>query len=134
MLNCISCKFKRNVPGGNFVQCTRNGVKLSEVSEHGKRNGWFYFPFCFEPIWASGCNGFVDKTFDIETASKKDIIAMYILENSTLETKEGQILRRDIDFFETLKQDIDYSQKDLKNEDLFPQLREFILYCWGEKS
>jgi len=72
MLNCISCKFKRNVPGGYHVRCTRDGVKLTEVNDLGVRNGWFDFPSCFDPMWASGCDGFVDKTFDIVTASKED--------------------------------------------------------------
>ena len=30
-------------------------------SPHGMMNGWFNWPFNFDPIWLEGCNGFESK-------------------------------------------------------------------------
>ena len=30
-------------------------------NEHGIRNGWFAWPFNFDPVWLDACDGFKEK-------------------------------------------------------------------------
>ena len=30
-------------------------------SEHGRKNGWFHWPFNFDPIWLEACKGYTGK-------------------------------------------------------------------------
>jgi hypothetical protein len=42
----------------NFQSAAEMGVK---GNPHGFTNGWFNWPFNFDPIWLESCNGFKQK-------------------------------------------------------------------------
>lgn len=78
--DCKKCKYARRNPGTAHLSChhpdsgCRPGVngfaellkgaqtgheKLNIVGHHhGVRNGWFFWPFDFDPTWLLSCNGF----------------------------------------------------------------------------
>jgi len=40
----------------------QNGVKLTiKGHPHGIKNGWFFWPVNFDPIWLENCDGFQSK-------------------------------------------------------------------------
>jgi hypothetical protein len=55
---CYDCKHQREVPGNAHIQCVADWTSqevldiMRASSEHGRRNGWFFFPFVYDPIWA----------------------------------------------------------------------------------
>jgi hypothetical protein len=88
--NCYECKWRGNVPG-DAHSCCKNpknkeilddpllslmailagvrrydpvnldtGLKV-KGNAHGIRNGWFNWPFNFDPVWLEECNGFENK-------------------------------------------------------------------------
>lgn len=48
--NCYLCIHKRSVPGDTHISCTKPDPKMTG-NIHGIRNGWFLYPYCFDPIW-----------------------------------------------------------------------------------
>jgi len=98
--DCYKCTHRGNVPGSAHSSCkhpsaahltsgsigqlisvltgSRNGAILTPPnnlqilgSEHGKRNGWFNWPFNFDPIWLENCTGFTPKGGEIDAKSNK---------------------------------------------------------------
>lgn len=88
--NCYDCKYRRNLAGNAHSKCahpesvsedalgelmailasvqrvspvTTTGAKILNIkgSSHGIRNGWFNWPFNFDPIWLESCSGFTPK-------------------------------------------------------------------------
>jgi len=64
-IDCYKCKFRRNIPGDCHSSCSHPNVGENAVeklgiqgSPHGIRNGWFMWPFNFDPVWLQNCNGF----------------------------------------------------------------------------
>ena len=56
--NCYNCKNHRTVPGDCHIQCNKPDPNM-KGNLHGIVNGWFYYPFLFDPIWCdSNCNNF----------------------------------------------------------------------------
>jgi len=47
---CYQCKHKRNVPGDAHISCSKSDPQVRGDS-HGIKNGWFIYPFVFDPIW-----------------------------------------------------------------------------------
>lgn len=47
---CYGCKHHRNVPGDAHIQCAKPDPNMTG-SSHGIKNGWFFYPFVFDPIW-----------------------------------------------------------------------------------
>lgn len=47
---CHHCKHKRSVPGNAHIQCVMPDMNMTGY-EHGIKNGWFYYPFLFDPTW-----------------------------------------------------------------------------------
>jgi hypothetical protein len=47
---CYSCRFRRNIPGDCHIMCI-NPDKNMNGNPHGIKNGWFAYPFNFDPIW-----------------------------------------------------------------------------------
>lgn len=86
--NCYKCIHRGTVPGDAHSCCkhpklvgtqdlfqqlmglvgrTERGSDAEEelgirANEHGRKNGWFYFPFNFDPCWLEACNGMTEKT------------------------------------------------------------------------
>jgi len=52
---CYQCKFRGEVPGSCHSRCEFNwNTATSEPpkgNEHGIRNGWFMWPWNFDPVW-----------------------------------------------------------------------------------
>lgn len=83
--NCYDCKYRGGVPGSAHSSCqhpdidpinpwveilaimrtpvaTPASVKLNIIgTSHGIKNGWFCWPFNFDPIWLENCDGFKKK-------------------------------------------------------------------------
>lgn len=87
--NCYKCKWQRDLAGSAHSKCVhpKNNVSLEnpllEVlsifgsvgrvpnlvsgglkvkgSEHGIKNGWFNYPFNFDPVWLLECDGYEEK-------------------------------------------------------------------------
>lgn len=61
MNECYYCINKRNVPGNAHISCV-NASKEVKGNDWGIKNGWFIYPFCFDPIWKlNSCPNFKNK-------------------------------------------------------------------------
>lgn len=56
---CYSCKHRRDVPGDAHSSC----AKPSRVTAnpYGIKSGWFFYPFNFDPVWLTSCEGYEPK-------------------------------------------------------------------------
>lgn len=60
--NCWDCKHKRTVPGDAHIKCVKPDPKMTG-NQHGIKNGWFYYPLLFDPIWRTKeCDNYESKT------------------------------------------------------------------------
>ena len=58
---CWSCKFKEEVPGDYHIKCINPDSEMTG-NPHGIKNGWFFYPFLFDPIWKEKlCRNFEGK-------------------------------------------------------------------------
>ena len=52
---CYFCKFRATIPGDAHTRCTHNffesGLPHPQGDPHGRRNGWWFFPLNFDPVW-----------------------------------------------------------------------------------
>ena len=55
---CYSCQNRENIPGNAHSRCSKKGGVTIFAKKHGFDNGWFSFPFNFDPVWIVACNGF----------------------------------------------------------------------------
>ena len=58
--NCNDCKHVRPVPGDAHKSCANRIAKV-KGNPTGVRNGWFSWPFNFDPSWLVSCDGFGKK-------------------------------------------------------------------------
>lgn len=88
---CYRCIYRRDVPGSAHSGCVHPKAggndpglsalailasvgRMSPVADvvgadalnisanpHGIRNGWFNWPFNFDPVWLANCDGFTSK-------------------------------------------------------------------------
>ena len=57
---CHSCKNKRLVPGNTHISCSKPYLE-TKGDPHGIKNGWFYYPILFDPVWMiTECKNFED--------------------------------------------------------------------------
>lgn len=71
--NCCQCVHVRNLPGNAHKRC--NNVTAKVVGDkHGINNGWFLFPFNYDPIWLVSCDGFSDDPKDDKPTVEYDAI------------------------------------------------------------
>lgn len=47
---CSNCKHKRRVPGNAHIACAKPDPAM-KGDAHGIKNGWWYYPFLFDPVW-----------------------------------------------------------------------------------
>ncbi len=89
--DCYKCKWRGSVAGSAHSSCkhpeagtedkgnnmaellsmlahrgatpTTTGASKLEIQchPHGRRSGWFNWPFNFDPVWLTNCNGFTPK-------------------------------------------------------------------------
>lgn len=83
---CYKCKWRRSLPydahsacnhpliGGElgmltamFTDGARKRLNLSGYYQ-GIKNGWFYWPINFDPLWLKTCNGFEQQNETKQTA------------------------------------------------------------------
>jgi hypothetical protein len=50
MRECYSCTHRRNVPGNAHIACVKPDPAMTG-EPHGIKNGWFYYPMLFDPVW-----------------------------------------------------------------------------------
>jgi hypothetical protein len=58
--DCYDCEYRRDL-AGDAHSCCLNLTAHVLGSEHGTKNGWFYWPLNFDPIWLESCDGFKKK-------------------------------------------------------------------------
>jgi len=59
---CWSCVHKREVPGSAHFRCAKPDPNMTGAA-HGMRNGWFFYPDCFDPVWKEKlCDNFAEIT------------------------------------------------------------------------
>lgn len=58
--DCYACIHRRNVPGDCHSRCVNLAANV-KGNAHGIKNGWFFWPFNFDPTWLQSCDGFTEK-------------------------------------------------------------------------
>lgn len=58
--DCYDCKHRGTVPGDTHSRCKNLKASVT-ANEHGRKRGWFIWPFNFDPIWLESCTGFESK-------------------------------------------------------------------------
>lgn len=58
--NCYNCKHAQPIPGDAHFKCV---CEMAVVLGHpfGIKNGWFCWPWNFDPIWLVSCDSFEKK-------------------------------------------------------------------------
>jgi hypothetical protein len=75
--NCYKCVHRGNLPGDAHSRCNHPLASMSifvthenplgiEAAAHGIKNGWFFWPLNFDPVWLEACNGFEAKAVPTE--------------------------------------------------------------------
>lgn len=60
MNKCYSCKHCQKLPGTHHITCTCEHAGVVG-DEHGIKNGWFFHPFNFDPVWLQFCTAYEEK-------------------------------------------------------------------------
>lgn len=60
---CYKCRYRGTLPGNRHSRCTHPNKNDIEVigDKYGKSQGWFMWPFNFDPTWLVSCSGFKQK-------------------------------------------------------------------------
>lgn len=48
--DCCKCRHMRRVTGNKHIQCVKPDPDMTG-DPHGIENGWFVYPFLFDPVW-----------------------------------------------------------------------------------
>ena len=73
MLPCHGCAYRENVPGDAHSRCVfawPSRASMPKGHPHGIRNGWYLFPFNYDPVWLENCDGFEAKVTLIDSEGK----------------------------------------------------------------
>jgi len=62
--NCYECGHRREIAGDMHSMCD-NHLATVKGNPVGIRNGWFAWPFNFDPVWLLWCSGFVQKAKEV---------------------------------------------------------------------
>ena len=58
---CYSCVSLRRVPGNCHILCNNPDPDI-RGDAHGIKNGWFFYPFLYDPTWKLNfCNNYQQK-------------------------------------------------------------------------
>lgn len=74
MLPCKDCAYRDSIPGNVHIRCRFNWNEHQNdapapKSLHAFKNGWFSFPFNYDPVWGPDeCVGKADKRRPEDTA------------------------------------------------------------------
>ena len=55
--NCYECIHRRELPGDCHSSCANHEAHV-EGHSHGRRMGWFVWPYNFDPTLLVSCDGF----------------------------------------------------------------------------
>ena len=66
-MKCNDCKHRRDIPGDTHSRCTNPDMKHVEGNAHAIRNGWFNYPYNFDPIWGKGCTNFQEENSEVQS-------------------------------------------------------------------
>lgn len=69
--DCYKCVHRLEVPGSAHSRCNKHEAKVTGNS-HGRRMGWFSWPFNFDPVWLQSCDSFSDKPEDRQPRKEAD--------------------------------------------------------------
>ena len=59
--DCHKCRYRGwGLSGSHHLGCCNPAAKV-RGNAHGVRNGWFTWPFDFDPIWLEACDGFQEE-------------------------------------------------------------------------
>jgi hypothetical protein len=58
--NCYECVYRKGVPGDAHSECSNKEADVIGYS-YGAKQGWFTWPYNFDPTWLVSCNGFEGK-------------------------------------------------------------------------
>lgn len=58
--NCYECSYRREITWDCHSDCRNCDAKV-KGNPHGIKNGWFRWPFNFDPTWLVECDGFKQK-------------------------------------------------------------------------
>ncbi len=66
--NCYKCVFRGTLAGDCHSRCTHPQARSLEIvgNDHGKKNGWFNWPYNFDPIWLQKCNGYTPRNEEVQ--------------------------------------------------------------------
>jgi len=57
--SCYKCINRGSVPGSAHISCLKPNPNM-EGDNHGIKEGWFNYPYDFDPVWRIGeCENFV---------------------------------------------------------------------------
>jgi hypothetical protein len=57
--DCYKCKYRGTIPYDMHSRCNHpTGLINVKGNPRGIKNGWFTFPFNFDPLWLEECDGF----------------------------------------------------------------------------
>jgi hypothetical protein len=79
---CFNCAYKMKIPRDAHISCLfawgKAGLNMPRGNPHGVMQGWYQFPFSFDPIWMVGeCPAF-STVADPETKSPMDSFSRLI--------------------------------------------------------
>lgn len=57
---CYSCIHRKDVFYSHHSECSSKTAEVTGVV-HGIKNGWFFWPLDFDPIWVNECDGYEEK-------------------------------------------------------------------------
>ena len=58
--DCYECKYRETIPGDCHSSCANKKAHV-DGNEYGRKNGWFMWPWNFDPTWLISCDGFKAK-------------------------------------------------------------------------
>ncbi len=65
--DCYECKHRGSIPGNTHSCCNHPAIKDESIKlnvtadDHGIKKGWVIWPWNFDPIWLTNCDGFENK-------------------------------------------------------------------------
>jgi hypothetical protein len=63
---CFSCKNRRSIPGDYHILCSKPDPKMTG-NPHGIKNGWFAYPWNFDPLWKTKeCSNFEKEEKEVQ--------------------------------------------------------------------
>ncbi len=75
MNECYSCSGRRTIPGDCHTKCATPDASMTG-NRHGILNGWFMYPFNFDPTWKTAmCKNYVNKESEKTAVSESVSVA-----------------------------------------------------------